>query len=118
MDSLSNNAVELREIPIIEFSGVGEKIAQKLARLNLQNAQDVLFHLPFRYEDRTQYCALQNMMPNTSALVCGEIIDIMQMPQGRRSLVIEINDGTGRLTIRLFHYSYTQKQAFVVGRWV
>ena len=112
------NSLELRDIPITQFAGVGEKIAQKLAKLNLFNAQDILFHLPFRYEDRTQYTNLSNAIPNTSVLTCGEIIDVVQLPHGRRSLVIEINDGSGRLTIRLFHYSYNQKQAFIVGRWL
>ncbi len=118
MQSTINNTLELRTIPITKFKGVGEKVAQKLAKLNLYNAQDVLFHLPFRYEDRTHYTSLSGAVPNTAALVCGEIIDAVQLPHGRRSLVVEINDGSGRLTIRLFHFSYNQRQAFVVGRWV
>ena len=118
MQSLNKNTLELRNIPITKFKGVGEKVAQKLAKLNLYNAQDVLFHLPFRYEDRTHYTPLTGAAPNTSALVCGEIIDVVQLPHGRRSLVVEINDGSGRLIIRLFHFSYNQRQAFVVGRWV
>jgi len=101
-----------------KFTGVGEKVAVKLAKLNIYTAQDVLFHLPHRYEDRTQYSDIQSLVPNSSALVRGEIIDVVQIPVGRRSLVIQIHDGMSRLTIRLFHYSYTQKQAFVAGRWV
>ena len=118
MQSPINNTLELRSIPITQFKGVGEKVAQKLAKLNLFNAQDVLFHLPFRYEDRTKYTTLREALANTSALVCGEIIEVVQLPHGRRSLVVEINDGSSRLTIRMFHFSYNQKQAFVVGRWV
>jgi len=109
---------DLKEINIQKFTGVGEKVAVKLAKLNIYNAQDVLFHLPHRYEDRTQYSDIRSLVPNSSALVRGEIIDVVQIPVGRRSLVIQIHDGTSRLTIRLFHYSYTQKQAFVAGRWV
>ena len=118
MEPLMQTANDLRKVDITQFSGVGNKIAEKLAKLNLFNAQDVLFHLPFRYEDRTRYNELKNVMPNTSVLVRGEVIDVVQLPHGRRSLVIQINDGSGRLTIRLFHYSYTQRQAFIVGRWV
>ena len=111
-------AAELRNIDITQFSGVGDKVAQKLAKLNLYNAQDVLFHLPLRYEDRTQYTPLNGAAPNTSVLVRGEITDVVQLPHGRRSLVVQIHDGTGRLTIRMFHFSYAQKQAFIVGRWL
>jgi len=112
------NSLDLNEINIQKFTGVGEKVAIKLAKLNIYTAQDVLFHLPHRYEDRTQYSDIRSLAPNSSALVRGEIIDVVQIPVGRRSLVIQIHDGTSRLTIRLFHYSYTQKQAFVAGRWV
>lgn len=112
------NAVYLRDIPITQFSGVGEKVAAKLEKLNLCNVQDVLFHLPFRYEDRTCYTDLVQAVPNTSILTRGEITDVVQLPHGRRSLVIQISDGVAQLTIRLFHFSYTQRQAFIVGRWV
>ena len=118
MDLEKGNNRNLREISITQFSGVGEKVAAKLEKLNIRNAQDVLFHLPYRYEDRTRYTDLINATPNTSILARGEIIDVVQLPHGRRSLVIQINDGTGRLTIRLFHFSYSQKQAFIIGRWV
>ena len=109
---------DIKDIPITKFSGVGEKIAVKLSKLNIFTAQDVLFHLPFRYEDRTQYTDLIACSVNTSALVRGEIIKVTQLLHGRRSLVIQINDGTSSIVLRLFHYSYNQKQAFVVGRWV
>ncbi len=109
---------DLRKVHVTQFSGVGEKMAEKLAKLNLLNAQDVLFHLPFRYEDRTRYSELNSVLPNTSVLARGEIVEVVQLPYGRRSLVVQINDGSARLTIRLFHYSYTQRQAFIVGRWV
>lgn len=118
MEPHDKKTAALRNVNIIEFSGVGNKVAQKLAKLNLYNAQDVLFHLPLRYEDRTQYTSLNAAASNTSVLARGEITDVVQLSHGRRSLVVQIHDGSGRLTIRMFHYSYSQKQAFIVGRWV
>ena len=109
---------DLKEIPITAFSGVGEKVAAKLAKLNLFNAQDVLFHLPYRFEDRTQYTDILAAAPNTSVLVRGQIEKISQLLHGRRSLVIQINDGSANLTMRMFHFSYHQKQAFVEERWI
>ena len=45
--------MELDQIPLTGLKGVGSKLAEKLGHLHLQTVQDLLFHLPHRYEDRT-----------------------------------------------------------------
>ena len=40
--------------PVTVLKGVGPAVAEKLKRLEIYNVQDVLFHLPMRYEDRTK----------------------------------------------------------------
>ena len=110
--------MDLSQISTTEFSGVGAKVAGKLEKLNIRTAQDVLFHLPFRYEDRTRYTDLGFAQAEQSILVRGLVETVQQIPHGRRSLIVRLHDGTGALNIRLFHYSYAQKQAFQVGRWV
>ena len=48
-----NVAIDLPELrPVTALYGVGNALAGKLAQLNIFTVQDVLFHLPFRYEDR------------------------------------------------------------------
>ena len=44
----------LDQLPIVKLSGVGEKVSAKLASLGIFTVQDVLFHLPMRYQDRTR----------------------------------------------------------------
>ena len=43
----------LDAIPLTAISGVGAVIAEKLGKLGILNLQDLLFHLPLRYKDRT-----------------------------------------------------------------
>lgn len=42
------------DAPVTSLKGVGEALAQKLARLRLESVADLLFHLPLRYQDRTR----------------------------------------------------------------
>lgn len=45
---------ELSAVPVTALKGVGAALAEKLAKVGLENLQDVLFHLPLRYQDRTR----------------------------------------------------------------
>ena len=111
MNDLSRQAVT-------QLSGVGPQLAKKLARLGIYTVQDVLFHLPFRYQDRTRLIALGSVRPGEYAMVEGRV-DLSSVAFGRRrSLVTRISDGTGQLTVRLFHFTATQRDAFRSGRWV
>ena len=44
----------LHEIPVTALKGVGAALAEKLAKIHIHNLQDLLFHLPLRYQDRTR----------------------------------------------------------------
>lgn len=48
------SAQMLSAVPLTSLSGVGAKVAEKLAKVGLHSVQDLLFHLPLRYEDRTR----------------------------------------------------------------
>ncbi len=100
------------------LSGVGPKLAEKLGKLGLHRVQDLLFHLPLRYEDRTRLRAIGELLPGEPAQVEGRV-DHSAIVRGRRSmLVVSISDGTGRLTLRFFHFSARQKQQFATGAMV
>ena len=51
---MSQVAGALGHRPVSELKGVGPKMAEKLRAFGLHTIQDVLFHLPHRYEDRTR----------------------------------------------------------------
>ena len=106
----------LAETPITALKGVGPKQAEKLATLRLHSVQDMLFHLPLRYEDRSRVYPIAGLLPGQRGFIVGEIEQPPQVNFGRRrSLLLRIADGSGSATLRFFHFSAAQKNGFVVG---
>ncbi len=104
--------------PVTALTGVGEKLADKLAKLGIRQVQDLLFHLPLRYQDRTRLMPLGSLRIQQESLVEG-IIGLSQVNFGRRrSLLCHISDGTGSLVLRFFHFSKAQQQQMTKGRRV
>lgn len=101
---------------LAELKGVGPKMAEKLAKLGLHTVQDALFHLPLRYEDRTQSYAISQLQPYLHATVIGEIQSCDISLGKRRMLNCTISDGSGRLTARFFHFTAAQKNQMAVGK--
>ncbi|MCY4425875.1 MAG: ATP-dependent DNA helicase RecG [Halieaceae bacterium] len=106
---------EVAQIPVTRLRGVGAQMAGKLEQLGITSIQDVLFHLPMRYQDRTRVTPIGSLQPGTEAVVEGEIM-IADIAFGRRrSLVCRIQDGSGTLTLRFFHFSAAQRNNFRRG---
>ncbi|MFZ4653109.1 MAG: ATP-dependent DNA helicase RecG [Methylococcaceae bacterium] len=101
---------------IASLKGVGAQTLKKLERLGLQSIEDLLFHLPYRYEDRTRLISLANIRVGDHALVTGQI-DSVHMTQGhRRTLVLRISDGSGQLFLRFFHHTQEQRRVLIEGQ--
>ena len=104
--------------PVTELRGVGPQLAVKLARLNVTTIQDILFHLPIRYEDRTHITPVGSARPGDTVVVVGEIEMAEAVFRRRRSLLVRFSDGTGAMTMRMFYFSNAQKRALQKGRWL
>jgi len=105
----------LNEVPLTHLKGVGAAMAEKLATLGMHNVQDVLFHLPFRYQDRTKLSPIGSLRPGSEAVVSGEVDLAEVVFRRRRSMLVRISDGTGSLTLRFFHFSQKQVEQFKRG---
>jgi len=91
-------------------------MAERLLKLGITTVQDMLFHLPLRYEDRTRIYAISELTAHSHVTVQATI-ETSQVTFGkRRMLVCQINDGTGRLTLRFFNFTAAQKNAFSAGK--
>lgn len=97
---------------------MGDKTAEKLSRIGLNTVQDLLFHLPLRYEDRTRLIPIAQLRPGDMALVEGTIIGIEQRTGGRRTHLVQIQDATGHAVLRFFHFTRHQQLQFAEGRRV
>ncbi|MEW4983374.1 MAG: ATP-dependent DNA helicase RecG [Cycloclasticus sp.] len=108
----------LDDLPITQLKGVGEKVSAKLQRLGIVTVADILFHLPFRYEDRSKLVAIGSLPVGESCLFEGQVELAEVVFRGRRSMLVRVSDGTGFVTLRFFHFSNTQKQAMKRGQWL
>lgn len=108
----------LDAIPLSTLTGVGASQSAKLAKINLHTIQDLLLHLPLRYEDRTQLYTINDLLPGIWATVEGEIVHTEVMFGRRRMLVCQISDGSGMLTLRFFNFSAGMKNSLAAGRRV
>jgi len=101
------------------LKGVGPKVLERLNKLGLHCIQDVLFHLPYRYEDRTQVISIGALKQGVSALIEGEIdhaeVAFTRKGKSRRMLLVHLSDGTGSLLLRFFYFNKQQQQALVAG---
>ncbi len=103
------------DAPVTSLSRVGPKLAQKLARLGLNKVSDLLFHLPLRYEDRTQLTAIGALSPDARATICGHIQLAEIITARRRSLLVRVSDDTGHIDLCFFHFSNAQKDGLKSG---
>jgi len=104
--------------PVQVLKGVGPSVAEKLKRLEIYNIQDVLFHLPLRYEDRTKITALGSLQIGQQALVEGVIehSEVKYGGRGRRSLLCYLTDNTGAIVLRFFHFNKQQQNNLSKGQ--
>ncbi len=102
-------AQTLDQANVTSLSGVGPALAEELARIGIESLSDLLFHLPLRYEDRTRIQPIGGLQPGATALIEGEVIACDVAFGRRRSLLAKVQDNTGTLTIRFYHFSKAQQ---------
>ncbi len=107
--------MDIALLPVTALKGVGPKLQEKLARLGLETVQDVLFHLPHRYQDRTRLTPIGRLRAGQEGLIAGtvELADIVF--RKRRSLVVRLADGSGHIHLRFFHFNAAQQAALARG---
>ena len=115
MDDENSESYEYQSVQIL--NGVGPAVAEKLKKLEIYNIQDVLFHLPLRYEDRTKVTPIGSLQLGQQALIEGKIdhSEIKFGGRGRRSLLCHLSDNTGAIVLRFFHFNKAQQSNLSVG---
>lgn len=100
---------------LLNLKGVGPKVAEKLQRLDIHNQEDLLFHLPLRYQDRSHIYPIGSLRAGTECQISGEI-QLSEIKYGRRRMLLtRLSDGTGFITLRFFHFSNSQKDQLKRG---
>jgi len=104
--------------PVTALAGVGPGIAEKLGNLGIKTIQDLLFHLPFRYIDRTRLAPIGSLLAGEERQIQGRI-ELTQVQYGRRrTLLCHVSDGTGAIVLRFFHFNRSQLAVLQKGVWL
>ncbi|MER2498256.1 ATP-dependent DNA helicase RecG [Vibrio neptunius] len=108
----------LSAIPLTSLTGVGAKVAEKLAKVGLNSVQDLLFHLPLRYEDRTRVYPIVKLHAGLWAAVQGKVMSVDTLFGKRKMLSVKISDGNGTITLRFFNFTAGMKNNFAEGKTI
>ena len=103
------------EAPVTALEMVGPATAERLKKLGILRVQDLLAHLPIRYEDRTRITALRDLRLGQWALVQGQVEYAEQGRGRRRALVVGLRDASGAIQLRFFHFSPAQAARLARG---
>ncbi|MES2141713.1 MAG: ATP-dependent DNA helicase RecG [Pseudomonadota bacterium] len=104
----------LSQIKCQTLQGVGPKIANYLTKCGIHTLQDLLFHLPYRYENRSQITPIGDAKPGAPVLIKG-IIQTKTLYRPRKGFYCRFYDETGSLGLRFFHLTRQQLQGFKEG---
>nr|WP_314741868.1 ATP-dependent DNA helicase RecG [uncultured Haemophilus sp.] len=109
------NTQLLDGVPLTSLSGVGAAIAEKLSRIGINNVQDLLFHLPMRYEDRTRVTPIADVRPESFATIEG-YVQHTEVQFGRRPILsVTLSDGTSKIMLKFFNFNAGMKNSLATG---
>lgn len=98
----------LERIPAQYVKGVGPRLAKLLEKCDIYTVQDILFHLPYRYQDRTRITPIRQAKAEEWVVIEGVISEV----QNNRRFICKLADQTGLITLIFFHISPVQKSHF------
>ncbi len=101
-----------RDTPLTDLPGVGPQRAKKLEKLGLRTLGDTLGHLPQRYEDRRECCALGDAPQDRPCCVSVMVAETPRVSYVRRGLSlvkVKAVDGTGTVHITFFNQDYIRE---------
>lgn len=104
-----------KQIALTQLKGVGPKLAQQFSDWGIHDLINLLFHLPFRYEDRTRITPIAALRPQQTYVVQGVVRSSQILFGKRRSLSVRIQDQSGSLGLRFYHFTAAQKKQFDNG---
>jgi ATP-dependent DNA helicase RecG len=107
--------MDLSMVSCLNLRGVGQSVADRLANIGIHCIQDLLFHLPLRYQDRTRVYPISTLVPGDHVVIEGVIENVAQPKVGRTRLICQLRDPQGRIHLRFFYVNSMQRQTLKVG---
>lgn len=94
--------------PVTKLKGIGPAKAKGLAALGIYTLQDAVNYYPKRYEDRTSYQKIAELVPDEIALISGRIVRVDEVRPRSRMCITKayVTDGTGEVSLTWFNQRY------------
>ena len=100
---------------VTELKGVGPRLAENLQKLGIEKVQDLFFHLPLRYQDRTRVYPIGSTHHAQEVMIVGVVEHSQIIFKHRRMMIVTLSDASGFITLRFFHFSNAQQKSFSRG---
>ncbi|HVS26422.1 MAG TPA: ATP-dependent DNA helicase RecG [Burkholderiales bacterium] len=97
------------------ITGISRSTQDKLAKLGIATPLDLVLHLPLRYEDETRLYPIRDAPTGQTVQVEGVVVNTEIQYRPRRTLVCQVEDGTGPLVMRFFNFYGSQVKALAPG---
>src|SRR3989344_9141702 len=96
---------------ITSLPGIGSIMANKLAKLNIASVFDLLYHLPFRYEDRRLISPARGVQIGENVTVVGTLSPVKSVftKNGKRLQTATLTDGSGTLPVIWFNQTFLSR---------
>jgi hypothetical protein len=106
-------------LPVQFAKEVGPRRAALLRKFGIETVEDLLYHLPFRYEDRRRVREIGSVQPGEEASIVGELAQLAERTVGRgRRRILEgvLRDATGLLGLTWYHHTAYHRARYRVGQ--
>src|SRR2546425_8322354 len=97
------------DVPAQYVKGVGPARAVQLARLGLHTVEDLLYHAPHRYEDRSHLASIASLMPGQKQTTEGVVLALSEKRHGAYQFVAARSDNTAVLQAIWFGQRYLRR---------
>ncbi len=111
----SDQKIDASSLLVTTIKGVGDKLSQSLLRLGITTVEDLLFHFPIGYQDRTKLKKIAELIPEEDFVIRGIVEKVSQTFVPRKMLLVKLKDSTGHIYIRFFYYFPSLRNIFKEG---
>ena len=111
----SDQKIDASALLVTTIRGVGEKLSESLQRLGIKTVEDLLFHFPIGYQDRTELKQIADLLPDEDFVIRGHVEKVSQTFVPRKMLLVKLKDNTGHIYIRFFYYFPGLRSIFKEG---
>ena len=103
---------------LLDLKGIGEKGLIKLNKIGIRSIEDLLFHLPIRYQDKTKLTKISDLEPGKKYFIEGKVEKSNIIFFKKRMFLVRLSDSSGFIQLRFFYFNKSQMKNFSEGKTV